>query len=111
MKGHRLALPREVPQSGNIKDLAESLAENPFNDLQGVSAATPKLLSPTAERMRRYRQRRRQGLQCVPIPLQVTEVDDLIRLGLLKKEQREDQEAQGSLRSPTDGTRNERAGL
>jgi hypothetical protein len=41
-----------------------------------------------AERMRLYRQRRRQGLQYVRIPLHVREIDEFIRLGLLKEEQR-----------------------
>jgi len=44
--------------------------------------------------MRLYRQRRRQGLRCISIPLHVTEVlHDLIRLGILREEQREDSEA------------------
>jgi hypothetical protein len=46
-----------------------------------------------AERMRHYRKRRRQGLQCVRIELHVTEIEDLIRIGLLKEEQRQDPEA------------------
>lgn len=45
-----------------------------------------------AERMRLYRKRRRQGLRYVRIPLHVTEVDSLIRMGLLEKEQRHDPE-------------------
>jgi len=46
-----------------------------------------------AERMRLYRKRRRQGLQYVRILLHVTDIDDLIREGLLKDEQRQDAEA------------------
>jgi hypothetical protein len=46
-----------------------------------------------AERMRLYRKRRRQGLQYVRIPLRVTEIDDLIRMGLLGEDQRYDAEA------------------
>jgi hypothetical protein len=34
--------------------------------------------SPAAERMRRYRQRRRGGVQYIRIPLHVTEIDQLI---------------------------------
>ena len=34
--------------------------------------------SPAAERMRRYRQRRRRGVQYIRIPLHVTEIDQLI---------------------------------
>jgi hypothetical protein len=45
-----------------------------------------------AERMRRYRKRRRQGLRYVRIELHVTDIDDLIRLGLLKDDQRQNPE-------------------
>ncbi|HVI66739.1 MAG TPA: hypothetical protein VM910_29810 [Bradyrhizobium sp.] len=46
--------------------------------------------SPAAERMRLYRKRRRNGMQYVRIPLHVTDIDDLIRTGRLKEEQRHD---------------------
>ena len=46
--------------------------------------------SPAAERMRLHRKRRREGMQYVQIPLHKSEVEDLIRLGLLQREQRED---------------------
>jgi hypothetical protein len=46
-----------------------------------------------AERMRLYRKRRRQGLRYVRIPLHVTEIDDLIRMGLLEEAGRRDAEA------------------
>jgi hypothetical protein len=49
--------------------------------------------SPAARRMRSYRKRRRQGLQYVRISLHVTEIEDLIRKGLLKQDQRHDPEA------------------
>jgi len=45
-----------------------------------------------AERMRLYRKRRRQGLQYVRVELHATDIDDLIRLGLLKGDQRENPE-------------------
>jgi len=48
---------------------------------------------PVAERMRLYRKRRRQGLRCVRIELHGTDIDSLVRLGLLKEEQRQDPEA------------------
>jgi hypothetical protein len=41
-----------------------------------------------AERMRRHRERRRKGLRCLMIQLHETEVDALIRCGLLKSEMR-----------------------
>ena len=53
--------------------------------------------SPAAERMRRYRKRRREaikfqraGMQHVQVELHVTEVDTLVRLGWLKEEDRHD---------------------
>ena len=49
--------------------------------------------SPAAKRMRRYRKRRRSGMRYVRISLHVTEIDDLIRLGQLPEERREDAEA------------------
>ena len=49
-----------------------------------------KPASPTAaaERMRRYRQRRRDGLRCLVVELRETEIDELMRKGLLKPETR-----------------------
>ena len=41
--------------------------------------------SAEAERMRLYRKRRREGMRYVSIPLHVTEVDALIRIGRLKE--------------------------
>jgi hypothetical protein len=49
------------------------------------STSRPSL---AAKRMRRYRQRRRAGLRCLNIS--ETEIDALIRIGLLKKEMRND---------------------
>ena len=46
-----------------------------------------------AERMRRYRRRSRQGLQSVRVELHVTDIDGLIRVKLLKEDQRQDPEA------------------
>jgi hypothetical protein len=48
------------------------------------------ILSPAAERMRRHRQRRRDGLRCLVVELRETEIDALIRQGLLKSEMRND---------------------
>jgi len=49
--------------------------------------------SPGAVRMRRYRKRYRQGLRYVRIALHVTDIDALIRMGLLREDQRQDVEA------------------
>jgi hypothetical protein len=43
-----------------------------------------------AERMRRHRQRRRDGLRCLMIELHEIEVDVLVQRGLLKAEMRND---------------------
>jgi hypothetical protein len=46
-----------------------------------------------AERMRLYRQRRRDGVRCVTIELRNFEIYDLISLGLLRYEMRNDVDA------------------
>ena len=50
----------------------------------------PKGPSSAAERMRAHRKRRRDGMRDVRIPLHVTEIDGLVRLGLLNQEERQD---------------------
>jgi hypothetical protein len=50
----------------------------------------PLSSNPVAERMRRYRQRRRDKMKCLFIELRLEEVDTLIRRGLLKAEMRND---------------------
>jgi hypothetical protein len=47
-------------------------------------------LTPAAIRMRLYRDRRRKNLRCVAIELRETEIDWLIRRGLLNREKRND---------------------
>ncbi len=49
--------------------------------------------SPAAERMRRYRDRRRQGLRCLMIEMPEAGIDALVGLGLLKTEMRNDASA------------------
>jgi hypothetical protein len=49
--------------------------------------------SLAAERMRRHRQRRRDGLRCLVIELRETEIDALTSKGLLKPEMRNDTSA------------------
>jgi hypothetical protein len=46
-----------------------------------------------AERMRRFRTRRRNGLCSVRVLLHVTEIDALVERGFLKPERRHDQDA------------------
>jgi hypothetical protein len=58
-----------------------------------TSPPTAKPRSPAAERMRRHRERRRDGLRCLTIELRETEIDALIRNELLKPETRNDPSA------------------
>ena len=44
--------------------------------------------SPAAERMRRHRQRRREGLRCLVVELRETEIDVLVQKGLLQADAR-----------------------
>jgi hypothetical protein len=53
-----------------------------------ATTAPPMTCSAAAERMRAHRERRRQGLRCLMIELRETEIDALIRKGLLKPETR-----------------------
>jgi hypothetical protein len=46
--------------------------------------------SSAAERMRRHRERRRDGLRCLSIELRATEIDALIHKGMLKSDTRND---------------------
>ena len=49
--------------------------------------------SPAADRMRRHRERRREGLRCLWIEVREKEIDALMCKGLLKPETRHDQNA------------------
>jgi hypothetical protein len=49
--------------------------------------------SPAADRMRLYRERRRKGLRCIMIQLRETEIDVLVRKGLLDRGRRDDPRA------------------
>jgi hypothetical protein len=54
---------------------------------------TDAVLSPGAQRMRRYRARRRRGLSCIKVQLRRSEVDGLIACKLLEPTEREDRRA------------------
>jgi hypothetical protein len=47
--------------------------------------------SPAAARMRRHRQRRRDGLRCITFELRETEIEALVRRGYLEEETRNDE--------------------
>jgi hypothetical protein len=50
-------------------------------------------LSSGAQRMRRYRERRRRGLSCIKVQLRRSEVEALIARGLLEPAERQDRGA------------------
>lgn len=56
----------------------------------GITARSP---SPTAERMRRHRERRRKGLRYFHVELRVTQIDMLIDKGYLEHKERDDPSA------------------
>jgi len=58
-----------------------------------TSIAAPATRSAAAERMRRHRERRRDGLQCLTIELRETEITALIPKGMLKADARNDPDA------------------
>ena len=58
--------------------------------MNGLLKRVPVIPSAAAERMRLYRERRRQGLRCLIIELRETEIDVLVRRNLLKAETRND---------------------
>ena len=49
--------------------------------------------APVAERMRRYRKRRRRGMRCLRIQIHVSEIDALIRKKYLDQQSRDDLKA------------------
>jgi hypothetical protein len=57
------------------------------------STAEPETRTAAAERMRRHRQRRRDGFRCLMIELRETEIDALISNGLLAAHNRQDYES------------------
>ena len=56
-----------------------------------IQSTTEPTTRPAAgERMRRHRERRRQGLRCLTIELREAEIDALVYMGLLRGEMRND---------------------
>jgi hypothetical protein len=58
-----------------------------------TTETAPPAPSPAAERMRRHRERQRDGLRCLTIELRETEIDALIQKGLLTEDNRQNPEA------------------
>lgn len=61
--------------------------------MNGLAKRVPLIPSAAAERMRLHRERRRQGLRCIIVELRETEIDALVRRGLLEGETRNDKYA------------------
>ena len=57
-------------------------------EMSSGPASPPIACSAAAQRMRAHRKRRRAGLRCVVVQLRETEIDVLIRKGLLKADAR-----------------------
>jgi len=63
-------------------------------NLPKVTDAAPSAApSAAAKRMRLHRYRRKQGLLCITTELRDTEIDTLIRMGLLRNDMRNDLKA------------------
>jgi hypothetical protein len=58
-----------------------------------ATPSTEPAPSSAAERMRLHRERRRNGMRCLTIELRETEIDALIRRGLLRADMRNDPNA------------------
>ena len=58
-----------------------------------AARTSSKSLGPSARRMRLHRERRRDGMRCLMVELHDTEVDALVRRGLLRPETRHDRNA------------------
>jgi hypothetical protein len=72
--------------------LRESRSEQDHMSTDSISPPS-RSSSPAAQRMRHYRKQRRRGLRSVRILLDETDIDALIRMRLLKEDQRQDVEA------------------
>jgi hypothetical protein len=62
-----------------------------FPTLERALPGREPIPSAAAERMRRHRERRREGLRCLTIQLRETEIDTLIRNSFLNREMRNNQ--------------------
>jgi hypothetical protein len=55
-----------------------------------MTSITNPLISPAAERMRRYRERKRAGRRCIIVEIFESDIDALVRKGWLGHETRND---------------------
>jgi hypothetical protein len=63
------------------------------HDVEMTTTTARVARSLAAERMRRHRERRRDGLRCLTIELRETEIDALVCMGLLRADMRNDPSA------------------
>jgi hypothetical protein len=76
----------------NTRLTVEALAADCVDVRDAVNRVQP-MHNAAAKRMRRYRQRRRDGLRCLTVLLRETEIDMLICRALLKPEMRHNKNA------------------
>lgn len=81
MQGHFLTIKEAQPKADNAEMMAIPPTTNPVAS------------SPAAERMARYRDRRRKKLRCLTIEIREIEIDALVRKGLLSREMSNDRSA------------------
>lgn len=75
----------EIERIQGIKRMAN---DDVMTAVQPTTEPPPR--SPAAARMRAHRKRKRQGLRCVTVQLRETEIDVLIKMGLLTADTRND---------------------
>jgi len=80
-----------LPLALTVRDVHNRMPHN-LSDVMTVPAETIAR-SSAAERMRLHRERRRNGMRSLWVELRVTEIDALVRTGLLKVETRNDPNA------------------
>ena len=80
-----------LPLALTVRDVHNRMPHN-LSDVMTVPAETIAR-SSAADRMRMHRERRRNGMRSLWVELRVTEIDALVRIGLLKVETRNDPNA------------------
>jgi hypothetical protein len=63
------------------------------SEKHGKQSVSTSITTSSAERMRRHRQRRRDGMRCFQLEIRDTEIDELICRKLLKQEMRNDKQS------------------
>src|SRR2546427_12084037 len=81
---------KELAKEPTRDECAGRIHTNSVGHTMNIQPAKRAAHSASADRMRLYRKRRREGLQVVRVPLHVTDIDDLIQVGRLGEDQRHD---------------------